>query len=182
MTISKAPSASTNGGVVGTPMPLARFQVLTDAYGASERHWPAAERDAARALLAGTGPQAEAARLALTSALALDALLAQDRVAAITAREVHDVLATFKPGWHARWKARWAVSAGWRRARLAAITGVMALAGGAGMASGTVLTSIWFPANAATVDGMDGHDMQSAAEPLYRGTVFGVPGSDWSEQ
>jgi hypothetical protein len=163
-------------------MSLARFQVLTDAYGASAMHWPAAERDAARRLLAGSGPQAEAAREALASASALDALLMQDAVPAITAQEVHDVLATFQPRWHARWTARWAPSARWRRARVAVMTGVMALSGMAGMVSGTVLTSMWFPANAATVATTDGRDAQSGSEPLYRGTVFGVPTSDWSEQ
>ena len=35
-----------------SPMPLARFRALLDAYGANPDRWPPEERDAARALLA----------------------------------------------------------------------------------------------------------------------------------
>jgi hypothetical protein len=54
-----------------SPMPLARFRALLDAYGASPDRWPAEERDAARALLARS-PQAQRWRDASAQ---LDALL-----------------------------------------------------------------------------------------------------------
>jgi len=41
-----------------SPMPLARFRALLDAYGAQPERWPADEREAARALL-GQSPEAQ---------------------------------------------------------------------------------------------------------------------------
>lgn len=52
-------------------MELERFRALTDAYGADERHWPASERAAMRALLG----QSDEARQLLFAARELDLLL-----------------------------------------------------------------------------------------------------------
>jgi anti-sigma-K factor RskA len=52
-------------------MTVARFHSLVDAYGAAPQRWPAAERAAAEALLAGSGE----ARLKLAAAQGLDAAL-----------------------------------------------------------------------------------------------------------
>lgn len=54
-----------------TPMTLARFEALLDAYGADEARWPKTERDAALALCA-VEPRAASLRQAARS---LDALL-----------------------------------------------------------------------------------------------------------
>jgi anti-sigma factor RsiW len=49
-----------------------RFQFLLDAYGADLRSWPAAERAAAEALLAGSPEAAEARRMAIRLQRALE--------------------------------------------------------------------------------------------------------------
>ncbi|WP_429499893.1 hypothetical protein ACQUFY_23280 [Robbsia andropogonis] len=178
MTNSNARSGMEDDRFPLAPMSLARFEALTDAYGGCASRWSAAERGAAQRLLDGTGSDADGARSALASASALDALLARDTVPAITAQEVQDVLATFASGP----LRHWTLAEGWRRARVAVMAGLVAFVGVAGVASGAMLTSIWFPANAATLTTLDGLGMQNAAEPLYRGTVFGGSVTDWSEQ
>jgi hypothetical protein len=57
-------------------MDLTRFEALADAYGADLRRWPAAERDAADALMAA---EPQAARALLSAAEGLDDLLAASR-------------------------------------------------------------------------------------------------------
>lgn len=57
-------------------MDLTRFEALAEAYGADLRRWPAAERDAADALMAA---QPQAARALLSAAEGLDDLLAASR-------------------------------------------------------------------------------------------------------
>ncbi len=63
---------STDGNVVTAPMPFARFQTLTDTYGAVPERWPEAERAAAQALL----DRSPEARDALADAALLDRVLA----------------------------------------------------------------------------------------------------------
>lgn len=60
-------------------MTMDRFQALLDAYGADPDRWPDAERDAARAFLAGN----DAATTALNSAAELDALIAPAAINAV---------------------------------------------------------------------------------------------------
>ncbi len=62
---------STDSNVVATPLPFARFQTLTEAYGAAPEQWPEAERAAARALL----DRSPEARDALADAALLDRIL-----------------------------------------------------------------------------------------------------------
>lgn len=57
-------------------MDLTRFEALAEAYGADLRRWPAAERDAADALMAA---QPQSARAILADAEGLDDLLAASR-------------------------------------------------------------------------------------------------------
>jgi hypothetical protein len=71
-----------------TIMTLQRLRAMLDAYGAAPDHWPAAERSAAEALIAGS---AEAAR-AVAEARALDMALDES-----TAQVPADALARLTP-------------------------------------------------------------------------------------
>lgn len=68
-----------------------RFAALADSYGADLRRWPAVERAAAEALLAGDGPRAEDI---LGRAERLDGLLDRYRAPAPSAALIGHVLAT----------------------------------------------------------------------------------------
>lgn len=107
-----------------------RFIALTAAYGADRRHWPEAEREAAR-LFAETQPQVAAAPLA--AADEIDALLHASSAPMVSAALRERVLAaTRATKRHGRiWADRlaWAFGAGWTAATCAGVACGILLAG-----------------------------------------------------
>lgn len=147
----------------GTPTTPERFRHITEAYGPSPERWPAAERDAALALLDAGDVQV---LVALAEARALDGMLDAHAVAAPSpelARRIVDS-APAVPG-----------RAFWRRPRIW-FSGVGFVgAGAAGVAAGALLVSLLAPAPAD-------NPSHGWFEQSYSGTAFGGASSDWSDQ
>ncbi|MDR5762016.1 hypothetical protein [Caballeronia sp. LZ035] len=139
-----------------------RFRYLTEAYGASPERWPAGERDAALALLAGGDAEAHAA---LALARTLDGMLDAHAVAGPAPALVRRIIAS-APTRPAR--------PSWRNPRLwfsgVGFVGV----GAAGVAAGALLVSLLAPVPAEHVHG--------GFEQSLSGTAFGGASSDWSDQ
>ncbi|CAN7744026.1 hypothetical protein LJR029_005159 [Caballeronia sp. LjRoot29] len=146
-----------------------RFRRLTQAYGATPEHWPAAERAEAEALLAQRDP---AALAALADAQALDHVLSRHSVAAPESELVRRILASAPavqikpPRQQAAWKRpHWWISG-------AGLVG----AGVAGIAAGVLAISLTgsiynTPANPPSLFDQTGES-----------TVFSSATADWSDQ
>jgi hypothetical protein len=138
-----------------------RFRRLTEAYGASPERWPAAERDAARALLSARDPDALAA---FADAQALDTLLDTHAVAAPDEALARRIIAS----------APVRTIPFWRRPRVW-FSGVGFVgAGAAGVAAGALIVSMLAPAQMPHGAGW--------SDQSYSGSAFGAASDDWSDQ
>lgn len=111
-------------------MTLERFEELAEAYGGDTARWPAADREAAAALMAA---QPEIARAALARADALDAVLDAWRPAPVSADLLERVLAQAPRPRASRlgaWIWRGAVGAGLAGACAAGLLMGVTLSGG----------------------------------------------------
>jgi hypothetical protein len=110
-------------------MNLTRLRDILDAYGADPRRWPAAERDAALALLSGS----EEARALRDEAAALDTLLDTAQVPAPSPELMAAILAGAAPAGWRRWLADfWPVGPVWQPASALAAAVVLGVAVGIG--------------------------------------------------
>jgi hypothetical protein len=135
-----------------------RFRTLAEAYGADPARWPAAERDAALALVARRDPDTMSV---LADAAMLDRMLAAHTVAApdpaLVRRVVASAPARRNPG----------------RRRDAWYSGIgLAGVGLAGVAAGMLAMSLL--ATRVTTP--------TASELSYSTTAFGSAPSDWSDE
>jgi hypothetical protein len=141
-----------------------RFRHITEAYGAAPERWPADERDAALALLAGGDAQAHAA---LALARTLDGMLDAHAIATPAPALVQRIVASApkRPD-----RVRW------RSPRLWFSGMGFVGAGAAGVAAGALLVSLLAPAPAPPESAHGGF------EQSLSGTGFGGASSDWSDQ
>jgi hypothetical protein len=137
-----------------------RFRVLLDSCGADLRRWPAAERDAARALLAS---DPAALRAAHAEAALLDRDLDAHEVAAPAAALIDRIAGAAAAA--GRTRSWWRVEPFWPRAGWA-LTGV------AGAVAGALVVSVAL-----------GDSYPAAATDWQkRGTAFTDRAADWSEE
>jgi hypothetical protein len=143
-----------------------RFRHLTEAYGAMPEHWPAAEREQAKALLAQRDPVVLAA---LASARSLDLVLSRHSVAAPESELVRRVVAsapTVSPRQAPSWKRpHWWLSG-------AGLVGV----GVAGIAAGVLAISLTGSIYNASAN------PPSLFDQTGESTVFSSATADWSDQ
>jgi hypothetical protein len=136
-----------------------RFRRMTESYGASPERWPAAERDAARALIEQRDPEALAA---LAEAQTLDRLLDAHAVAAPSTDLWRRIIgsAPKRPFW--------------RRPRVW-FSGVGFVgAGAAGIAAGALVVSML--ASPGVLPSHNGFDQRVSD------TAFGGASDEWSDQ
>ena len=140
-----------------------RFRVLLDSCGADLRRWPAAERDAAHALLAS---DPAGVRVAYAEAAMLDRDLDAHEIAAPGAALIDRIAAAAGSAASAgRAKPWWRVEPFWPRAG-------WALTGMAGAVAGALVVSVAL-----------GDSYPAAATDWQkRGTAFTDPAADWSEE
>ena len=137
-----------------------RFRVLLDSCGADLRRWPAAERDAARALLASDSAGLRAAH---AEAAMLDRDLDAYEVAAPGAALVDRIAGA--AGSAGRARSWWRIEPFWPRAG-------WALTGLAGAVAGALVVSVALGDNYPA----------AATDWQKRGTAFTDRAADWSEE
>jgi hypothetical protein len=160
-----------------------RFRRLTEAYGASPEHWPAAERAAAEEMLARQDPDALAA---LAEARAIDLMLATHAIDApdpdLVRRIVASAPSARSPSARQDNPPRWKQPRWWLSG--AGFVGV----GVAGIAAGVLAISLTGPLSGSAASPAASPAANPAANPPSvfdqsdAGTVFNGATSDWSDQ